>query len=251
MATIDFEMLGKSIKASYHNAATQYRDDDEIEITSEHHRHLKKVLGTFSASFGCPITVLDAGCGTGRYFYCLKKVESLVGIDISEAMLEIAQNPVRQKEISAKKIQLKCENIHFASFAPGSFDFIYSLGMFGHGCPVTVDICNQFHDWLAPGGQLFFDVVDVATLSWSRRIRRKIRAGIHSILPPRLKTLLDKRVIGVPFFGLSKKELESLMSASRFSNFSVSAQRCHSPLWRGVHLECSASRTHCDEGWKI
>lgn len=240
---MDYEEAGESLKTSYARVAARYRCDDEIEVTTEHHRHLKGILYRLSSSFGRSISVLDAGCGTGRYFNCLKHVERLVGVDLSEEMLKIAENPVRREDISAEAIELKCGNIYLQDFPSESFDLIYSMGMFGNGCPVTVDLCNKFYDWLAPGGKLFFDTVDVATLPFIRRVRQRIRAGIYPLLPQAGKRMLDKRAGGTPFFGLDKKGLEDIMYATRFSNVSVSSHVCQSPLWRGVHLECSASKT--------
>jgi ubiquinone/menaquinone biosynthesis C-methylase UbiE len=240
---IDYEEVGKSLKASYAQVASRYRSDDEIEVTTEHHRHLRDILSTVSSSFKRPITALDAGCGTGRYFYCLKNVERLVGMDISQEMLKIAGNPVRQEEITVAAIELKCGNIHLEDFPPKSFDMIYSLGMFGNGCPVTSAVCDKFYDWLTPGGKLFFDAVDVATLSLSRRVRRKIRAGVYPLLPQKWQRILDKREGSLPFFGLNKRDLERIMRSTRFSNVSVSSHVCESPLWHGVHLECIALKS--------
>jgi ubiquinone/menaquinone biosynthesis C-methylase UbiE len=239
---VDFEGVGERLKATYAQVAARYRCDDEIEVTTEHHRHLKSLLYRMSSSFGRPISALDVGCGTGRYFHCVKNVQRLDGIDISQEMLKIAESPVRQEEVSIGSIALKCGNIHLESFPPESFDLIYSIGMFGNGCPVTVDLCNKFYDWLAPGGKLFFDAVDLATLPLSRRIRRKIRAGVYPLLPRRWKGILNKREARLPFFGLNKKDLEGIMRASRFSDYSVASCVCRSPLWQGVHLECGASK---------
>ncbi len=232
--------MGEGLKLAYARAAAGYRRDDEIEVTTGHHRHLKELLGAISASFGRPISVLEAGCGTGRYFYCLKNVARLTGIDVSPAMLGIAAHPVREDQVSAGTIELKCENVHLARIPAGSFDMIYSLGMFGNGCPVTVDLCGKFYDWLAPGGKLFFDAVDTATLPLARRVRRKIRGGIYPLLPRRWKELLDRRYGRTPMFDLGRRDLERIMRATRFSNITVSSQVCDSPLWRGVHLECYA-----------
>src|SRR3954452_23107439 len=96
---IDFEGVGENVKASYREVAAKYRRDDEIEVTTEHHRHLRGILTTVSSSFGRPINVLDVGCGTGRYFYCLKNAHSLLGLDLSEEMLKIAEHPVREGDI--------------------------------------------------------------------------------------------------------------------------------------------------------
>ena len=241
-ATLDFDEFGRKLRSSYAQAAEGYRRDDDIEITTGHHRHLKGVLGGISESFGRPISVLEAGCGTGRYFYCLKNVERLVGLDVSPEMLKIAENPVRQEDVTAATIELKCGNIHRLDFPAGSFDVIYSLGMFGNGCPVTVELCNRFHHWLAPGGKLFFDAVDTATLPFYWRIRRKIRESVYPILPRKWKMILDERSNRMPLFDLTKNELEQIMSNTRFKEFSVSSRVCESPLWRGVHLECYAAK---------
>jgi len=138
---------------------------------------------------------------------------------------------------------LRCENIHLITFPPASFDLIYSLGMFGNGCPVTVGICNRFHEWLAPGGKLFFNAISMETIALSRRIRRKVRNGIYPLLPAHFQKILDAREARAPFFGLTEKELAAIMRASRFSDFSVTSHACHSQLWHGVHLECQAVKS--------
>ncbi|MDB6109714.1 MAG: Methyltransferase type 11 [Pedosphaera sp.] len=242
MPVIDFEEVGEHLKAAYRIAARKYRQDDEIEVTTDNHRHLRGILHALSSSFGRPISVLDVGCGTGRYFYCLKNVDSLLGIDISEEMLRIAGNPVRGGDISAKRIELQCRNAHLSSFPSEAFDLIYSLGMFGHGCPVTVELCNKFYEWLAPGGQLFFDALDIATLPLWHRARLGIRSRVYPYLPRRLRNALERRSNGVPLFGLGRKDLERIMEASRFTNFYVTSHVCKSPLWQGIHLECAASK---------
>jgi SAM-dependent methyltransferase len=238
---VDFEAMGESLKVAYAQAATGYRRDDEIEVTTRHHRRLKSILHEISGSFRRPISVLEAGCGTGRYFYCLKNVAWLVGMDISQDMLDVAEHPVCEERISAGTIELRCGNIHLAEFPHGTFDMIYSLGMFGNGCPVTPGLCSRFHDWLKPGGKLFFDTVDSASLPLSKKIRRRVRASIYPLLPRRLQEILDARHEGImPLFDMSKRELKRLMRATPFSRFSVSSEVCESPLWRGVHLECHA-----------
>src|SRR5437867_2451402 len=115
---MDYELVAANLRASYREVNPKYRQDDEIEVTTENHRHYSHILRGISSSFARPITVLDVGCGTGRYFHCLKNVEQLVGIDVSPDMLRAAESPVRESEITAEEIQLICENIFLASFPP-------------------------------------------------------------------------------------------------------------------------------------
>jgi SAM-dependent methyltransferase len=229
-----------ALRAEYCQQAAQYRRDDEIEVASPHHRRLATRLAAISASFGRPISVLDVGCGTGRFFYALQNVERLVGMDICSEMLLAAEQPVHADKITAHNIHLVQANIFFASFARQSFDFIYSFGMFGHGCPVTLEVCNKLHSWLAPGGQLYFDVVDLAGLPWWPQLKKRTRRFLHPILPARVKAALQRRESATPFFGLTKRELAKILRASHFPYFAVVSQICDSPLWRGRHLECRA-----------
>lgn len=242
-SSVDYEVLAEHVRDMYRDVAPQYRRDDELEITTDFHRRLAGILGSLTASFGRSITVLDVGCGTGRYFHCLTNVRRLEGIDVSQDMLDVARNPVREEQITIEQIQLTCENAYLARFPRGSFDFIYSLGMFGYGCPVTVGICNHLYDWLAPGGQLFFNTISNASDPFFRRLRRNIRVKVYPVLPRRIQNLFAAREAGLPFFGLSENELRAILRATHFKHFTVSTEGCHSQLWNGIHLECHATKS--------
>jgi ubiquinone/menaquinone biosynthesis C-methylase UbiE len=129
----------------YGKAATEYRRDDEIEVRTDHHGWIWKTLSDLSSSFDREIFALDAGCGTGRHFHCLQNVQKLVGVDLSPEMLRAARVPIRSGLISAKQIELVCGDVHEVTFPPRSFDLIYSLGMFGYGCELTVEVLNRFY----------------------------------------------------------------------------------------------------------
>ena len=161
---------------------------------------------------------------------------------ITEEMLRAAEHPVREDEVTIPEIRLVCANFYLTEFPPGAFDLIYSLGMFGNGCPVTTAVCNRFHKWLAPGGKLFFNTVDVAGMPASYRIKRQIRGVAYPFLPPKTKARLDERAARHPFYGMSRRELASVLKQSQFKNFEVTSNFCESPLWNGRHLECIASK---------
>jgi SAM-dependent methyltransferase len=239
---MNYQAIEETIKAGYREVTPRYRRDDEIEVTTDNHRRISATLREICLSFNRPIRALEAGCGTGRYFHCLKNVNELVGLDISEDMLRAAENPVRPEEVSAECIRLVLGNIYLMNFPPGYFDLVYSLGMFGNGCPVTVDLLNKFHDWLAPGGRIYFNTVDTAGLPLWYRARRQARGIVYPILNRRWQSVLDEREARHPFFGMSQRELEGLLRKSRFAAFQVKSHVCRSPLWTGRHLECIATK---------
>lgn len=240
--TLNYAAVGETIRADYREVTSQYRRDDEIEVTTENHRHISSTLERLCDSFPKPVRALDVGCGTGRYFHCLRNVRELLGVDITEEMLRAAEHPVRAERICIPEIRLVCANFYLVNFPPKTFELIYSLGMFGNGCPVTVEVCNRFHDWLTPGGKLYFNTVDIAGLPLRNRLRRQVRPVVYPLLPRSLRARLDERAAQHPFYGMSRRELERVLKQSRFKNFEVTSHRCESPLWNGRHLECIASK---------
>ena len=129
---MNYEAVEETIKAGYREVSSQYRHDDEIEVTTPNHHRICATLQRICVSFSHPIKALDVGCGTGRYFHCLTNVNELTGMDISEEMLFAAENhPVRREMISVKQINVIRGNAYLASFPAESFYLIYSLGMFG------------------------------------------------------------------------------------------------------------------------
>src|SRR2546421_9276181 len=96
---LNYQQMEEQITAGYRDITVQYRRDDEVEVLSANHERLTHSLQQICRSFQHPIIVLDAGCGTGRYFHCLENVQSLTGIDISEEMLAAAANPVLNDKI--------------------------------------------------------------------------------------------------------------------------------------------------------
>jgi SAM-dependent methyltransferase len=241
--TMNYAAVEETIKAGYREVSSQYRHDDEIEVTTANHQRIYATFQRICATFSHPIRALDVGCGTGRYFHCLTNVQELIGMDISEEMLQAAEShPVRQEMISVKRIQILRGNAYLSSFTPASFDFIYSLGMFGNGCPVTEEICNHFYNWLAPGGKLYFNTVDFAGLPLWYRARRQARGLVYPLLSRRWKNVLDERESRHPCFSMHRKQLEAVMRKTKFRNFQVASHVCESPLWTGRHLECIATK---------
>jgi len=237
---MNLKLAEENLRGSYREQCARYREDDEIEVATGHHQRLQKILSELTGSFGRPISVLEAGCGTGRYFHCLRNVDRLVGLDITPEMLEAARHPVREEQVTVKGIELVFGNAFTAPFEPESFELIYSLGMFGFGCPVTREILARFHEWLKPGGKLFFNVIGRGGWPVPMRVRGTLRNWVYNVAPSGLRERMDERANHTPLFDLTRRELESILRTTAFTKFRIQSQVCESPLWTGSHLEVLA-----------
>lgn len=239
---MNHRQFGPALAASYNLRAEQYRCDDDIEARSENHHRIGGNLRRICRSFPDAIRVLEIGCGTGRYFHWLENVKLLVGTDLSEEMLKRAHHPVHGNEITVREIRLIPGNIYDMRFEPAAFDFIYCMGMFGYGAALTPEFCASLQTWLAPAGRLYFDAIEVPSETRKDRVKHAVKAQVMLFLPASVRRKLAARQTGVPVIRHTRLEIERAMEFAGFSDFTISSNYCHSPLWRGVHLECVARK---------
>ncbi len=80
-----------------------------------------------------PSKVLELGCGAGRNaIYLAKQGCSVVGVDVSDRALQLAQERVDEANIN---VELIGSNIFELDLQEESFDFIYDSGCFHHIAP--------------------------------------------------------------------------------------------------------------------
>jgi SAM-dependent methyltransferase len=233
----------ESIEAFDKTWSQEYRDGDELAVGHGSRRHYCGIVREISRSFGRRISVLDAGCGTGRYFHCLRNVKRLVGIDISSHMLEQARAPVRGQELDIERIELICSDIGSVAFTDQVFDFIYSIGVVGEYTPIDAVLLNKLSSMLTPEGKLFFTAVDVCSRlqmpehRQASLTRRALRRSFP-LLPPFARKSLNRALSSCY---VTEGELAALLRTSKFSTFSVSRYE-HPSGWRGAHLDCLAEK---------
>ncbi len=240
---MDYRRFETNLSQSYDRGADQYRRDDEIEARSENHQRLGGNLRRMCRSFGRPVRVLEMGCGTGRYFHWLDNTELLVGTDISAEMLNRAKQPVHASQVTAREVRLIRSNLYEMKFEPQSFDFIYSLGVFGYGAAITSELCAKIHSWLAPGGRLYFDALERRDSGRVYEMKQSMKSAVLPFLPGSVRQRVEaRRQEAVPVCNHTRAEIEQLMTGSGFDDFVISSNTCHSPLWTGMHLECCARK---------
>lgn len=110
---------------------------------------LKKLLPDFKDK-----RVLDIGCGYG--WHCIYAMEqgaaSVVGIDLSEKMLEVAR-----EKTQFSQVEYRCMAMEDMDFAPQSFDVVLSSLAFHYAADFDM-IVKKVFDFLKPGGEFIFSV---------------------------------------------------------------------------------------------
>lgn len=99
-------------------------------------------------------SVLDLGCGYG--WHCIYAAErgakSVIGIDLSEKMLEKAR-----KKTSFPQVEYQCLAMEDVDFPAETFDVVLSSLAF-HYLASFEDMAKRIHNMLKPGGSFIFNV---------------------------------------------------------------------------------------------
>ncbi len=176
--------------------ARRYRDrDNELEGAGTN-QALIDWLGSVCDRFADPIDVLDLGCGTGRYFWGLRHVKTLTGLDASAPMLEEARRPIHGERLSALPVSLIQGDVMTHAFPAGSFDLVYSIGVLAEHVPFTSEIVDRVHSWLRPSGRFAFTTVHPRSPSVPLTLPRRIASAAVEVLPETVTAALHHRLMG-------------------------------------------------------
>ncbi len=123
------------------------------------------------------IRILDAGCGTGvstEYLIHLNPQAEVVGIDLSEKALEVAQNRCQRSGVMRNKVTFQQLNLENAAQLSGQFDYINCVGVLHH-LPDPIKGIQALANKLAPGG--FFHIFVYAELGrWEIQLMQEVIA---------------------------------------------------------------------------
>src|SRR5579871_2669217 len=100
------------------------------------------------------ISVLDLGCGMGQFArYCIDRgAAQVVGVDVSERMLEVARSENAHPQIDYLRAALEDLQLPEARF-----DLVVS-SLTLHYVEDYAGLVRKVHGWLRPGGAFLFSV---------------------------------------------------------------------------------------------
>jgi len=181
--------------------ARRYRGrDQELEGVGSYHA-LVRWVGEVCDRFDHPLDVLDLGCGTGRYFWGLRNVNTLTGLDASEPMLAEAAQPTRAGEISARQIALIKGDLATHQFGDGSFDLVYSIGVLAEHVALTRPLVERVARWLKPGGRFAFTTIDPQSPDMPMTVPRRVATAVLPLVPGAVGDALHHRLMVGGMYG--------------------------------------------------
>jgi len=230
------------VKEMYDEQCSEnYVESDKLATSTI--EHYGGMLRQICSTFDHKISVLDVGCGTGRYFHCLTNVKKLLGIDISPYMLEKARDPIKREEIDVDDIELLCGDIFCLDIPFESFDFVYSIGVLGEYSPFNLYICNRLFGLLKPNGKLFFTVTDAHSRMQDfgdeqPNIGKRALRKIFPVLPLMGRRYVNRRLSS---FFLTREEIEGILGKSAFAEYKIWHWQHPKKIgWQGSHYDCLA-----------
>ncbi|KUN20316.1 ubiquinone biosynthesis methyltransferase UbiE [Streptomyces corchorusii] len=150
------EQQKDQVRSVYRRVAEEYDERipglgpcDELFTTTEHRFLLEKIRPGER--------VLDIGCGTGRFTVPMAELGAQVsGLDLSEAMLEVAAGKLRERNLTA---DLREGDMAHMPFPDGSFDTVTSMLALMH-LPLEdrPAVFAEVHRVLRPGGRMLLGV---------------------------------------------------------------------------------------------
>jgi SAM-dependent methyltransferase len=204
---------GDRAAALYTDAyAERYRAADDSIRDGELVARFSGWLGRLCDRFDGPIDALDMGCGTGRYFRALRRVQRLVGIDVSRPMLDRARDPIGAPPIGAELIE---GDFLTHDFNLAQFDLVYSIGVLAEHSPFDEAVARRVHGWLRRSGRFAFTAVHPQSFSVPRTLQRRAAEIVLPLTGGPLRRALRARLMRDGLYA-DEERLREVLNAAGF-----------------------------------
>jgi ubiquinone/menaquinone biosynthesis C-methylase UbiE len=218
--------------------------DTVEEITGKHYGHLFKdfsdesywrepvgLLRTRLERNGVPMaglegkTVLDAGCGGGRYTaaWRLLGAAHATGVDLSD--LNIATARERAARAAIEGLTFEQANVLRLPFAGNRFDIVFSNGVLHHSVDWRQGVAELLRvlkpgglGWLYlidPPGGLFWDVIEILRVVMKTESKETARAALRVLQHPESRIFYQLDHVMAPInLRIPSEEIEAQLAAA-------------------------------------
>ena len=117
-------------------------------------------------------SVLDMGCGSGRFTIALAQLgaQMVTGIDLGKTGISIGRKI--SEKLNLKNIKFLEGNVNSLPFENDSFDFVFSKGVLHHTGNLNKGL-DEYHRVLKKGGNGFLYLYGSGGLFWNSRIKMR------------------------------------------------------------------------------
>jgi SAM-dependent methyltransferase len=215
-------------------AANADHYDRAVEV---HHRRLLA-----AAEIGTADRVVDIGCGTGQLSRDAARAAtagSTLGVDLSSAMLEVAEARAAQEQLTNVRFEQLDAQIH--PFQPAAFDLVLSrTGVMFFGDPVAA--FTNIGRALGPGGRMaLLAWQPLWENEWIRELSTALAAGRDMPLPP--------ADAPGPFALSDPDRVRSLLSGAGFTDIELLETR--GAVWFGTDADDAHRFVLGQLGWML
>lgn len=108
-------------------------------------------------------SVLDLGCGNGRYaeFFCKKNAKRVVGTDLNDSMIELLKKRKQEKDL--KQLEVVKSDMNNMDVKESEFDFIFSHFSLVHAKDIE-KVISDLKKALSVGGKILIATSIISSL---------------------------------------------------------------------------------------
>jgi SAM-dependent methyltransferase len=207
--------------------AERYRSHDDRLAGSRSSMELARWIGEVCDACGRDLTVVDLGCGTGRYFWALRNVRTVVGVDASAPMLAQARRPYRARDIRARHVVLVEADVRSCAFRASTLDLVYSIGVLAEHAPLSSALVKRIAHWLKPGGRFAFTAVRPDSPSVPQTLSRRVATWAVHAAPPPARRALRRRLLSGGYYADEHRVRELLDASFEIESLDAFASEAH------------------------
>ncbi len=164
-----FNEINKSIKEYWTKRSASYSEQNNEELNSNKKNIWKEMILENIEEKG-KLKILDVGCGPGEFSILMaKEGHDVVGVDLTEAMLEEARNNALKYNVSPKFINMDIQNLEFQD---ETFDLIISRNVTWHLQDVD-KFFNECNRVLKNNGKLIYFDANWYLYLYDEKIRQE------------------------------------------------------------------------------